>query len=980
MTESRVVRVRRPPRESEGPPYRFGSGYVVREGQIVTAAHVLVSPDDANEPESIRIGDPCWIATWDTLSAATSDEEIEWVPAEVEAVDGASDVAVIAADGVGAGLTPSRLGRLEGTGAVNWSAIGFPNAGLTSIGREPENAQGVTDAVTQSFDKRLGLTVTTREAGSGTKESGWAGLSGAAIFVDDCLIGVVTEDPPEWERSLTGVRIVRALEHDGVGSALHGLSVSRVAAPSVAPANDEEVVRVVGNRVSAAVPKWRDRDELREWLRNTLLAGQPLTSIHGRPGIGKSAVVAKVLADFEKPDPSRSPMEDLDGLVYLSTRTGAAVLTPAHLYESVCELAPPSAARDLALKWRHLDVGAFASLWSTLRRRRIVVVLDHLDDLQDEKTLELTDDRLIDALRSAVLAPSSPRIVITSREPLNLPSDLIASLEVRKLAEGLTPADGIALLRSFPDPTGSIGVESDERLAQVVALVEGVPHGLELVASNASNDRACITKLLALNEAPDTILTKLVSRNFENLDDASRHIVGLLAMARAPLPESEVPQILSELVPTSVAAETIGRLIDARTIAFEPRPAPETGTIHLHPLDADFVRAKLIETEKSLQVALDQRLADWYRAARKRPASWRSINDVAPNVREFQHRWRASHDPASQAAALEPLAEAAIQIARKGESPRLLSAVGGITPEVTDPVAVLYLDKCRFAAEFFGGSLKGAQDVARVASDRPTDASTARLAYEMRFWLGVVLRQRGEAAEASVVLRDVLDGDVESVDASTRLLALFELGLAQCYLGEWGGALSIADRLDEHVAGSDETEFLPLPFDVRSLAHLGHQDYPQALSAATTGIALYADTTAEDTIGYLLNVRGLAHLYSHDLAAAVGQFEQGVEIARRYGQARLEGFCAINLAWAALLDADWSNARARSSRAAECLTLVDTKEEVVAAHLFAALGEHRDIASITDALSAAAAGSRANADLYRPSDEWISTLAAQLAG
>ena len=45
MDRSRVVRIRRPPSTGDGPPFRFGSGYVVRQGQVLTAAHVLVAAD-----------------------------------------------------------------------------------------------------------------------------------------------------------------------------------------------------------------------------------------------------------------------------------------------------------------------------------------------------------------------------------------------------------------------------------------------------------------------------------------------------------------------------------------------------------------------------------------------------------------------------------------------------------------------------------------------------------------------------------------------------------------------------------------------------------------------------------------------------------------------------------------------------------------------------------------------------------------------
>src|SRR3954452_6569139 len=132
MDESRVVRIRRPPTDRDGPPFRFGSGYVVRAGQVLTAAHVLVAADPTlsdDALDTIGIGDRCSVATWAALEAATTGDAIQWVDATVTAVDPASDVAVIAVDGVGDGVPPVRFGRLEGDQAMEWSAVGFPNAG-----------------------------------------------------------------------------------------------------------------------------------------------------------------------------------------------------------------------------------------------------------------------------------------------------------------------------------------------------------------------------------------------------------------------------------------------------------------------------------------------------------------------------------------------------------------------------------------------------------------------------------------------------------------------------------------------------------------------------------------------------------------------------------------------------------------------------------------------------------------------------------
>ena len=204
------------------------------------------------------------------------------------AVDPASDVAVVAVEGIGNGVPPVRFGRLDDEEPVPWSAVGFPNAGLTDQGRQPERAHGDVDAVTNEFDERLGMTVSSRDTRAEDAEtSGWAGLSGAAVFVNAFLIGVVVADTRQFEHSFTGVDLT-ALQHDDVARGLEGLAIEPIVAGVITATDEPDLVRVVGDRVSGAVPKWQDRDELRQWLRGVLLAGQRITSVVGRPGIGKS--------------------------------------------------------------------------------------------------------------------------------------------------------------------------------------------------------------------------------------------------------------------------------------------------------------------------------------------------------------------------------------------------------------------------------------------------------------------------------------------------------------------------------------------------------------------------------------------------------------------------------------------------------------------------------------------------------------------
>jgi WD40 repeat protein len=179
--------------------YTLGSGYLIADGLVLTAAHVLqraegVSPERGQGAEVAMI-------------------DGTWHPGAVAWVDTGLDVAVLdcrrdghTPPGLRAGGT--RWGRLAGADPLEWGAVGFPAASRgegVSGGRQAEHAFGRTSAISEHQGGRLALTVDSREATQG--ESPWAGLSGAAVFCGDYLVGVVITDPGSYGRSLDARRV-----------------------------------------------------------------------------------------------------------------------------------------------------------------------------------------------------------------------------------------------------------------------------------------------------------------------------------------------------------------------------------------------------------------------------------------------------------------------------------------------------------------------------------------------------------------------------------------------------------------------------------------------------------------------------------------------------------------------------------------------------------------------------------------------------
>lgn len=332
-----------------------GAGLLADPTHVVTCAHVVntalgrdVRAVDRPEatiavafPYAGRAGRQGRVVVWRPVRAAGGDvavlELVEPAPPE------AAPVRLVAA------------ATLVDHAFVVW---GFPQGGAGEM-----LAEGV-------LSRRRGDDLVQMQAGDGQPVR--AGYSGAPVW-DEVLrgvVGIVTSSDPD-----ATTRTAYLLPSDVIAGAWPDLPVEAVEGDGP-EARRSEAPRVVGERISAAVESWRDRDELRRKLRELLLGGGRIVCVTGRRGIGKSAVVAKVLAEFEQPDPARSPLDDLDGLVYLSTRTQSGVLSLATVFDAVASLGDDETAARLRRRWDNAKAAALPALWEAVRRKRAVVVLD----------------------------------------------------------------------------------------------------------------------------------------------------------------------------------------------------------------------------------------------------------------------------------------------------------------------------------------------------------------------------------------------------------------------------------------------------------------------------------------------------------------------------------------------------------------------------------------------------------------------------
>lgn len=216
IERNRVVRVRTPGGAADR--HRFGSGYLIGGGRVLTARHVLVPPDCA--PADLpRPGQRCEVSLDGT----------QWSAATATVIGGDDVDAAILDTSLGGELPPAHWARLAGAEPLNWDAMGYPVAGLAPEGREAEHAWGMVSPLTADGTGWLGLTVSSRPPRvTGTAQTGWAGLSGAAVICDSRIAAVIITDPQAYADSLRALRAEAILADPAIARLLGAARLEQV--------------------------------------------------------------------------------------------------------------------------------------------------------------------------------------------------------------------------------------------------------------------------------------------------------------------------------------------------------------------------------------------------------------------------------------------------------------------------------------------------------------------------------------------------------------------------------------------------------------------------------------------------------------------------------------------------------------------------------------------------------------------------------
>ncbi|HKS39079.1 MAG TPA: tetratricopeptide repeat protein, partial [Blastocatellia bacterium] len=376
-----------------------------------------------------------------------------------------------------------------------------------------------------------------------------------------------------------------------------------------------------------------------------------LMTVVGRGGTGKTAIVCRLLKSVEGGQlPDDGGPLSVDGIVYLSA-IGTRRVTLANLYADLCKLLPGDIAAHLDSLYKKPQASTefkMQELLANFSQGRVVVLLDNFEDLISSETLNIRDAELDEALRALLSLPQhAVKVILTTRIP---PRDLALFQPGRQrrldLDEGLESPYAENILREM-DADGKVGLKiaPDEMLNEARERTRGYPRALEALFAILSADRdTSLRDVLDDTEKmlPENVVKDLVGEAFSRLDPTGQQVMQALAVYGRPVVPAAIDYLLQPYLPSVNSAPVLNRLVNMQFAR------KEAGRYYQHPVDYAYAFSRLAKGEESdrdevdappyTQFALLHRAANYFEQARTSREEWKTIEDLAPQLAEFDLR------------------------------------------------------------------------------------------------------------------------------------------------------------------------------------------------------------------------------------------------------------------------------------------------------------------------------------------------------
>jgi hypothetical protein len=875
---------------------RRGSGYRVTAETVLTAAHVVDGASrvrvrfDADRPGEWSAG----VATVATLP------EI--------------DIALLTITSPDAGeVVPAQFGRIaERDAVIECSAVGFPLWKLRDDPagpyRDSAHVAGTAAVLAnRKEESSLEITVTPPERSPDPHVSPWQGMSGAAVFCNGRIIGVINRHYPAeglgrltasradaWHRKLNAAQREQLLTQLGIAD---GESLVDVVPPPAGLRTRTGYLEQV--RDIAPARGLLDRQAELDELTGFCAGDEPYVWWQAGPWAGKTAL----MSSFALNPPAGVDVVSFFITARLAAQNDSNAFTDALLDQLavlVGESLPASLTTATARDAHRRALLKAAGVRSRQSGRPLVLVVDGLDE--DRGSLPGSGLASI-----ASLLPKTPepgmRIIVAGRPSPEIPSDVPGDHPLRTCR--------LRLLDTSPHATEIIRLarrELDELLAgdrvhrEVIGLISASGGGLAV---------------------PD--LEELTGQPHYRLENMTGGVFGRTIAERADLSAAGLERVLLFAHETlrDEAASRLGRVhldgyrerifVWADTYRYWPAVTPLYLLRGYPQMLADLVRDRPDELQAAdglrrlVTLATDATRHDRMRELTGGDAAAltevtsaqaatlaRSSPDLLAMIRLAIHRGDLSSrnvhipiglpavlsglgqvaraealacsitDPYARVEALASLMQAAAIAGDHEHAATLAATAESIARDITDPEDRL----SAMAAIIIRLAGCGEADQAESVARKVTDPDEQALAYAA---LAQALAEAGDSARAEVVA-----GSLAEPDLRAKVLCIVALAAARA--GERARALSLANRARADTAGIEEAEAQLGVWTALAEVAAAAGDHGTALAFAAEAETAARGLDGPDRYEALTAVSETLLGLARDIAAS-GDHEQAAEVA-----------------------------------------------------------------------------------------------------
>jgi tetratricopeptide (TPR) repeat protein len=649
------------------------------------------------------------------------------------------------------------------------------------------------------------------------------------------------------------------------------------------------------NPPPATAPDWFQNRQVQTGLLAEYVTDPAirLVIVTGRGGVGKTAMVCRFLKSLEAgrvPDvEGEASAITVGGVVYLGQ---AGVHKPEYstLVADMLRLLPEEEAHRLRRVYQDAHRSSAEMMLALLEAfpagEPVLVLLDNLESVMDTESETLTEPALHEALSAVLTAPAHAVTVIATTRVI--PTGLLMMEPARQrrlpLDKGLGAPDAQIVLRKLDDD-GHLGLRDapDDLLDGLRRHTRGFPRALEAVKAILDIDetltpRALLDRTRRLPE--NKIVQVLVGEAYDRLDAAAQQVMQALSVFPAPAAPVGVDVLLRAVNPTTNAEPILKRLLRRQLVRFQDEQ------YYLHAVDREYARDHIPAGSPGdspsafTLTGLQAGAADYYAEIRTPADSWRTLDDVRPQLAEFELRCDIG-DYDTAAKVLEGIDYDYLQV--WGHFRLLADLHRRISGRISIPglnaVHLANLGLCLYRMGDYRQAIQQHSQVLAILQQ-----------------LG---HRRGEGATLSNLgnCHQALGDDRQAIDLHTQALGIArEIGdrlgegatlnnLGNCHqdLGDYRQAidlitkaLAIADDIKDDAGRASRRANL-------GICHLGLGDYQPALDLLTRALAIARANSVRHTEGAVLSFLGLYWLDLGDGQQATDLLTEALGIARETG-------------------------------------------------------------------------------------------------